>query len=346
MGANEKGGAEPAGGAGPARGAVGANEKVGAEPAADGSGKGGAEPAADGSGKGGAEPAGGAGPVAAAGGCGEDDACPGCLAAAGKSYTGRDGEEMYGRKGWRQAPSGAMKCVRPPRCRCGGKCMTGGRKRRPRKDCKCAAGTLCKCPCCRPTKLPPTGPPHLPGCPALCTAPPDELPPEEFGEAIRERTGVAFSRSYLYTLLASLGLSPKSVTLHHVNRATRRAVRQCQRRLKKRLAKLKKRGFAAVIVDEAFIVHDTRNGRKYWSLVGRRVHNLYTGSHKTVAIHGALGEDGRQLFREYARADSYAFIDQLKELAAKWGKVAVIVDRYSVHRSEGFSSKFDNMAAA
>ena len=81
-------------------------------------------------------------------------------------------------------------------------------------------------------------------------------------------------------------------------------------------------------------MHDTRNGRKYWSLVGRRVHNLYTGSHKTVAIHGALGEDGRQLFREYARADSYAFIDQLKELAAKWGKVAVIVDRYSVHRSE------------
>ena len=42
-------------------------------------------------------------------------------------------------------------------------------------------------PCRRPTKLPPAGPPHLPGCPALCTAPPDALLPEEFGEAIRER---------------------------------------------------------------------------------------------------------------------------------------------------------------
>ena len=111
-------------------------------------------------------------------------------------------------------------------------------------------------------------------------------------------------------------------------------MRQCQRRLKRGLARLKKRGFAAVIVDEAFIVHDMRSGRKYWSFVGRRVHNLYTRSHKTAAVHGALGEDGRQLFREYARADSYAFIDQLKELAAKWGKVAVIAGRYSVHRSE------------
>ena len=42
------------------------------------------------------------------------DGCPGCLTAAGKSYTGRGGEERYECKGWRQAPSGATKCVRPP----------------------------------------------------------------------------------------------------------------------------------------------------------------------------------------------------------------------------------------
>ena len=67
-------------------------------------------------------------------------------------------------------------------------------------------------------------------------------PPEEFVEAIRERTGAAFSRSHLYALLAAPGLSPKSVTLHHVNRATGRAVLQCQRRLRKRLARSRRGG--------------------------------------------------------------------------------------------------------
>lgn len=212
--------------------------------------------------------------------------------------------------------------------------MTGGRKKKVRKDCKCAPGKPCKCPCCRPTKLPAPGPPRSPECPALCTSPPNALLPEEFGRAIEERTGASYSMGYLYVLLAALGLSPKSITMHHASRATRRTIQQWQRRTKKRLARLKRQGYAAVIIDEAFVVHNTYNGRKYWALVGRRIYNLYTGSHKTVAVQGGASEDGRQLFREYARADSYAFIDQLKEITAKWGKVAVIADKYSVHLSE------------
>ena len=258
---------------------------------------------------------------------------PGCLASAGTSYIGRDGVERPGRKGWRPGTSGASPRARPPRCKCGGMCMTAGRKQRPRKDCECADGKPCRCPCCRPTKLPPPGPPHVAGCPALCTAPPNALLPEEFGEAIFERTGVKYSRSHLYTLLAALDLTPKSVTLHHANRAMRRNVLRWQRRLDKRLARLRARGYKVAIVDEAFLVHNTRRGRKYWALVGRRIYNLYTGSHKTVAIIGSLCEDGSQLFREYARADSYAFVDYLKEMAAKWGKVAVVADNYSVHCS-------------
>jgi len=272
-------------------------------------------------------------PAAAAGDGDKECECPGCLASAGTSCIGRDGVERPGRKGWRPGTSGASPRARPPRCKCSGMCMTAGRKQKPRKDCKCADGTPCKCPCCRPTKLPPPGPPHVAGCPALCTAPPNALLPEEFGEAIFERTGVRYSRNHLYTLLAALDLTPKSVTLHHANRAMRRNVMRWQRRLDKRLARLRARGYKVAIVDEAFLVHNTRRGRKYWALVGRRIHNLYTGSHKTVAIPGSLCEDGSQLFREYARADSYAFVDYLKEMTAKWGKVAVIADNYSVHCS-------------
>ena len=302
-------------GRGGAEAAADGNGRGGAEAAADGNGRGGAEAAADGNGRGGAEAAWGAGQAAAAGSCGEDDACPGCLAAAGKSYTGRDGEEKYGRKGWRQAPSGAMKCVRPPQCRCSDKCVTGGCKRRPRKDCKYAAGTLCRCrAAARQSCLPPARR-TCQGAPRCARRPRTRCRPKSSGR--RSGKGRASPSPEATCTPCSPRSALQSRSPCTRKPATRRAVRQCQRRLKKRLAKLKKRGFAAAIVDEAFIVHDTRNGRKYWSLVGRRVHNLYTGSHKTAVVHGALGEDGQQLFRKYARADSYAFIDQLKELAAK-----------------------------
>ena len=87
-----------------------------------------------------------------------------------------------GRKGWQPGTSGGWPRARPPRCKCGGMCMTAGRKQRPGKGCKCADGKPCKCPCCRPTKLPPPGPPHVARCLALCTAPPNAPLPELGGD--------------------------------------------------------------------------------------------------------------------------------------------------------------------
>ena len=69
-----------------------------------------------------------------------------------------------------------------------------------------------------PQKLPPSGPPHVAGCLALCTAPPNApLPRSWGGGAIIERTGVKYSRNRLYALLAALDLVPKSVTPHHAS---------------------------------------------------------------------------------------------------------------------------------
>lgn len=175
-------------------------------------------------------------------------------------------------------------------------------------------------------------PPSHRGCPALTTAPPHSITPEEFHKAIK-KTGEDYSKSQLYAIMAALCMSPKSVTTSHANRARRRDVRRWQRRMDKRIAGLRARGYTIVIMDESHLVYDARPGRKYWSLVGVRVRQVTTGSHKRAAVFGALADGGRSMFRIYAKADSYAFIAFLKELTARFGKVAVIADRYSAHNS-------------
>ena len=136
------------------------------------------------------------------------------LAPAGEWHAGRDGAPRPGRRGWRQRRL-------PPRCKCGECTMPSGQKRR---DCKCEPGRQCRCACCEPLTPPPLGPPHAMGCPALATSPPHSLTPKELGTGIKRATGVDYSRSHLYALLASLNLSPKTATAIHANRASRRNI--------------------------------------------------------------------------------------------------------------------------
>ncbi len=53
-----------------------------------------------------------------------------------------------------------------------------------------------------------------------------------------------------------------------------------------------------------------------------------------MAVFGGIAEDGRKLFRTFTGSfTSVQFIQCLEALRAKFGKVAVFCDRWSVHRS-------------
>ena len=58
-----------------------------------------------------------------------------------------------------------------------------------------------------------------------------------------------------------------------------------------------------------------------------------TGSHRKITVYGSLARDGRQFFRTYDRFNASTFLLYLKEMQKHFGKVAVITDRASPHRS-------------
>ena len=85
--------------------------------------------------------------------------------------------------------------------------------------------------------------------------------------------------------------------------------------------------------DEAFFVHDTATGRKYWTPKGGRINVPCTGSHRKVTIYGSIASNGRQFFRTYDKFNAVTFVAYLKELQRHIRKAVLICDRAPQHRS-------------
>lgn len=101
---------------------------------------------------------------------------------------------------------------RPPQrrfqCKCRGKCRT--EDDRITRNCGCEPSRQCSCPCCRPLKPPPFGPPHAPGCPAVEVSNTLRVvAPADLHRAIKERSGIDYSPDQLRALMEGLEMLPE-----------------------------------------------------------------------------------------------------------------------------------------
>ena len=158
--------------------------------------------------------------------------------------------------------------------------------------------------------------------------------PAGLQKRIHEETDTKLHITYIRKIMCMYDLSPKESQRVHINRAGKKAVQNWQYRFKKQIPRLEKDGFIPVMGDEAFFIHDTVSGRKYWSPRGKRIAVPYTGSHKKVTVYGAIAKDGKQFFRTYDRFDAPTFIEYLKAMQRHFGKVVAVVDRASPHRAK------------
>jgi hypothetical protein len=51
-----------------------------------------------------------------------------------------------------------------------------------------------------------------------------------------------------------------------------------------------------------------------------------TGSHQRTCVFGTLCTDGRQFFRQYDSFNQYTFLDYLKQVQKKFGKLILFID--------------------
>jgi len=79
--------------------------------------------------------------------------------------------------------------------------------------------------------------------------------------------------------------------------------------------------------------------KKVWTKKGNKLRQKVTGSKKKTCVFGGLTHDGQQLFRQYDTCNSVNFIDYLKELKRKVGKMVLFIDRAPWHTSK-ITTKF------
>ncbi len=159
------------------------------------------------------------------------------------------------------------------------------------------------------------------------------LTPKKFRLDIHDETGVWYHHTHVRRLMREQNMSPKTPELVHRNKADEQTIRRWQCNAKRQISRLKKEGFAIVIQDESIFVNDPVVGRKYWSAVGVPITIPYNGSHRRIVAYGAIATDGRRFFRTYDKFNGPTFLRYLKELRNNFGKVLVIMDGASAHKT-------------
>ena len=157
--------------------------------------------------------------------------------------------------------------------------------------------------------------------------------PRQLKEDIRGRLNVTYHITSVRRIMRYLGMSAKFPQRVHENKARQEEIRRWQRGAKRRISRLKRQGFATVILDESFFIHDPATGRKYWSPRGEPIAMEYNGRHRKVVVYGAIATDGRRFFRTRDCFDSGTFLSYLKELQRHFGRVHVIMDSASPRTS-------------
>jgi len=72
--------------------------------------------------------------------------------------------------------------------------------------------------------------------------------------------------------------------------------------------------------------------RRVWAGPGIRPVRVVSGSRFRTAVFGAIGIDGRQLFRQYGSFDGPSFLDFLKKMHKRFGPMYLFVDKARQHR--------------
>ena len=65
-----------------------------------------------------------------------------------------------------------------------------------------------------------------------------------------------------------------------------------------------------------------------------------TGSHQRTCVFGALCIDGRQFFRQYDSFNQYTFLDYIKHMQKRFGRLILFIDRARQHHRSKMVRKY------
>ncbi len=161
----------------------------------------------------------------------------------------------------------------------------------------------------------------------------EKLTPKKMRNWVRRKLHVTYSVGSIRRILRTMGFSLKTSTTKLANAADAKEVRRWQREAKDTIRLAKRRGFRITVQDESIFVSTGRDGRKFWSPVGDRIEVQRSGRRERVVVYGTVADDGTRLMHTYDKFNSINFVRYLKQARKKWGKVLMVMDNASQHKT-------------
>ncbi len=84
--------------------------------------------------------------------------------------------------------------------------------------------------------------------------------------------------------------------------------------------------------DESIFVQDIQT-KRMWAAAGVRPVRVVSGSHFKTVVFGAVDIDGTQFFRQYDIFDGESFLDFLKKVHKKFGRLYLFLDKARQHHN-------------
>ena len=162
----------------------------------------------------------------------------------------------------------------------------------------------------------------------------DGIIPKIFWQLVTKLTGIKYHITHIYRILHSLNMVPIVPQKKHVRAASSKECAKWASQLEPLITKAKKQGAVTCIQDESIFAIDIRPGNKLWVEKGTRPIKFWTGNRDKFIVYGTLTDDGRQFFRRYNKFNADTFIEYVKAVRQKFGKVFMIVDNAPQHKAK------------
>lgn len=157
-------------------------------------------------------------------------------------------------------------------------------------------------------------------------------------DLIEKETKIDYTQRHVQRLLHKWGFGLVIPRQTFWQRASREEVK----RFWKKILYYKRRypDYPLTCEDESTFIYDSVS-RKVWAIKGRIPKRFVTGSHKKIHVFGFFSEKQGRLFKQNDKLNSDGVLKALYAAKYKFGKMILIVDRASWHRSKKVRAYFE-----
>ena len=163
------------------------------------------------------------------------------------------------------------------------------------------------------------------------------LTAEDLRDIIRDGSGIGYMTEYTISyarfLLRIWGFTRKVPVGRHVKGASGQKIAWFRKKLGPLVEERMRAGYTAYVQDEAICVADARLRKGVYTPKGIRGAYTYAGSHSRTIVFGLITLDGEGFFWRYGSFTGKEFVEFLKAACERFGKVLMITDGVSQHRS-------------